>query len=244
MAKMIKAGDPIEAVSATDLNRAFEAADDYFRRKARGDQKGRPATNYDPNCVKVLNNSGAVRRAGEVLEFTSLRFTTLADDRPLWFTGSSPTLANGFGVLVRGMPASTEWGVDDCVVAGPCKALVNVTNTAHQFAYCAYGSYVLQSAPLGPVRILFKPSGTGERECGVLLDQSGFRMYRGVTNSAIAKGESNRTVSRYRPGTTTDTGIDDTVTNEMADIGSGKVVYYMDDGGGILYVIAAECPLV
>jgi hypothetical protein len=50
-------------------------------------------------------------------------------------------------------------------------------------------------------------------------------------------------VTRYDAGATTTTnGNTDTVHNELADIGNGKVVYYERDGAN-LYVYAAECPL-
>jgi hypothetical protein len=66
--------------------------------------------------------------------------------------------------------------------------------------------------------------------------------YRGITTEDLDKG-SSADVTRYEPGTTTPTGDDpDEVNNELADIGTGKVVYYLRDGSN-LYVFAAECPL-
>lgn len=74
--------------------------------------------------------------------------------------------------------------------------------------------------------------------------QGGFspppKLHRGVTDGAIAKGASG-TVSRYTPGTTTDSGTNDTMYNELIDVGSGKVVHYMRNGDK-LYMIAVECP--
>lgn len=64
-------------------------------------------------------------------------------------------------------------------------------------------------------------------------------IYRGVTDGAITKGSSG-TVSRYTPGTTTDSGTNDTVFNDFANVGSGKKVAYAMDGAN-LYMIAAEC---
>lgn len=64
-------------------------------------------------------------------------------------------------------------------------------------------------------------------------------LIRGVTDGAITKGSSG-TVSRYLPGTTTDSGINDTCYNDYANVGSGKKVSYMRNGDK-LYLIAAEC---
>ena len=66
-------------------------------------------------------------------------------------------------------------------------------------------------------------------------------MHRGLTNEAISKGTSDKMVSRYSPGTTTDSGTDDTVTNELINIGSGKVVHYFESGG-VFYITSVECP--
>lgn len=68
-----------------------------------------------------------------------------------------------------------------------------------------------------------------------------FAVHRGVTDGAINKNASG-TVSRYTPGTTTDSGENDTVENEYANVGSGKKVAYIRNGDKF-YMIAAECPL-
>jgi hypothetical protein len=64
-------------------------------------------------------------------------------------------------------------------------------------------------------------------------------VYRGVTDAAINKGASG-TVSRYEPGTTTDSEINDTVHNDFANVASGKKVAYVKSGANF-YAIAAEC---
>jgi hypothetical protein len=70
---------------------------------------------------------------------------------------------------------------------------------------------------------------------------NGVTIHRGITDEPLGKG-TTMTVSRYNPGTTVDSTINDEVTNEMADVGTGKVVYYFEQGGN-KYVFAAECPL-
>lgn len=68
-------------------------------------------------------------------------------------------------------------------------------------------------------------------------------LFRGITNAALNKGSTVANgVSRYLHGTETDSGIDDTVRNDWANVGSGKKVGYMRSGSG-LYLVSAECPL-
>lgn len=75
-----------------------------------------------------------------------------------------------------------------------------------------------------------------------VLAASAATFYRGITTGALNKGSSVG-VTRYDAGATTTTnGNTDTVNNELANIGSGKVVYYLRDGSNF-YVFATECPL-
>lgn len=68
---------------------------------------------------------------------------------------------------------------------------------------------------------------------------SGAVLYRGVTDTAVAKG-GTVTVSRYNPGTNTDSGTNDTgVVSELSAVVSGAKVYYMDNGAS-KYIIAVE----
>lgn len=63
--------------------------------------------------------------------------------------------------------------------------------------------------------------------------------HRGVTDAAISKGASG-TVSRYTDGTSSDSGTNDTVTNDFADVAISKKVAYIKSGG-TFYMISAEC---
>lgn len=71
------------------------------------------------------------------------------------------------------------------------------------------------------------------------LPSTGVEIHRGVTNAQINKGSTSGTVSRYTDGTDTDSGTDDTVTNDLADIGSGKKVIYVKLGS-IYYILNSE----
>lgn len=175
----IKAG--ATSFEAAEFNRHVDASDAYHLTRATGIPGRGGNRNTDTNIIKVKNNSGGDRRAGDILEFTGLAITNFDDVPMAWLTGGSPTLANGFGVLLRASPnGSTE--MEDCQIAGACLAYVNVTDADHRYAVPAASTYVLQSSGIGPARILFKPTGTGEKMCAVQL--------LGVTGEIIVKNES------------------------------------------------------
>lgn len=67
------------------------------------------------------------------------------------------------------------------------------------------------------------------------------RIMVGKSDAAIAKGATG-TVSRWGGATLADTGINDTVTNNLGDIGSGAWVYYARPHACDEYhVVNAEC---
>lgn len=238
MAKM-QASRGDSAIPWPQWQRHDEAAEAYFRSKARGEAAFAPTGSGGSGVrVKVKNNSGADRRAGEVLQFTGFAL----DDEWLeqgyhWLTGGEPLLTNGCGVLTRATPSGD---IDDCQVAGVCLALVNVGNANHTFCFVDKSNYVMQSGYGGANRILYKPSGTGEKKCLIALGD-GFEVHRGVINNGgqITKGSSG-TVDRYKPGTTTTSGISDTVTIDFATVANSKKLAYVGSGAG-MYAIAAEC---
>ena len=122
---------------------------------------------YDSNLVTVKNSSGADRRRGEIVGFTGA--SPLTNPAEPWLTGGSPLVGKMFGVLLNPI-RSNAFGNRDCQIDGGCFALVTINDTNHTFAYPKSGTYVLESAPVGPVRILYKPSGTGEKTCFVQLN--------------------------------------------------------------------------
>lgn len=154
--------------SAGTLNSILEVAELYQQQQRLGKggagEQGEPST----DVIKVRNDSGSARRLGEVLEVDDTS-TLLTDLRPqhLWFKGVTPNANRAFGILRQITPSIT---IDKLQVSGVCKALVNFTHADHRAAYVQSGSYVLQSAFVGPAQIVHKAaSGTGEKECAILL---------------------------------------------------------------------------
>lgn len=164
-----------------EWNRHVVSSDWFHRNMARSQQGGGLVGGSDSNTVIVRNNSGADRRRGDILEFTGLDLSDLSDDLP-WMIGGSPTLANAFCVLLHDLPSAAPDNYGRGSAHGVVKAYVNITNTAHRYAAPAASNYVLQSAAIGPVRIMWQPGSTGEQTCLVLLN--------GVTGEILVRNDS------------------------------------------------------
>jgi len=67
-------------------------------------------------------------------------------------------------------------------VSGAVQAIVNITSADHHFAVAADGAEFLQSAAGGPVRILWRESGTGTKKAIVAVNA-------GVIAGAVASGQ-------------------------------------------------------
>lgn len=200
----VKQGDT--NLSAIEWNRHVDAAEFVLRNLAYGNGTPRRGTAGDVAFVSVKNASGADRRQGELLEFTGLALTDLAS-RHLILNGGSPTLANDFGILQS--PVANNDFVPDCQIAGACVALVNVLDADDRYARAIVSNYVLQSVAIGPVRILWKPSGTGEKTCAVkLLGVSGEILVKNESGGDYAANGGPRDYHVYTgtPGSFTDTG--------------------------------------
>jgi hypothetical protein len=65
--------------------------------------------------------------------------------------------------------AAKQSKIERVQVSGVVRAFVNVTDASHNFCDASPGLFVLQSNRAGPHKITWKPGGTGELECFVLL---------------------------------------------------------------------------
>lgn len=88
--------------------------------------------------------------------------------------------------------------------------------------------------------ILGGNTGSGAASRTIAVQGAGSAtLYRGTADEDAAAGET-RTVNRFDPGTTDDSGEDDEVVYELGSVSEGDTVYYMREGDK-LYAIAAEC---
>lgn len=184
MVKRAVAGASWEPPVAQDWNSIGESTEVYHReqRDATAAQKKQWII---PTEWMFCRNGTGDRDAGEVLEAGDYLLDEF-DPFSLWFVGQAPTdpvRKSTHGVL---RVACKDGKLERVQVSGIVRALVNVTDTDHQFCDAAAGYYVLQSNDTGPHKIVYKPTGTGEKTCAVLL-------YAAAEPSAefLAKAELN-----------------------------------------------------
>lgn len=235
-------------LSADGWNAAMLAAESHHRTLRGGLIPGGVSV-PSRTLINVRNTTGQLQTRASVLGLGSftfdpnnaqqldLAFETLALDA---LVPASGTHDDKFVILTADLDKGE---IGEAVLGGLALAGVNVTDATHKFATIDNGNTAtLKSAGSGRAKILASPGTTGLVWAIVELAPQGLEIHRGITLGVLNKG-SSASVTRYLPGTTTDSGITDTVNNELANVGSGKVIYYARDGAN-LYVFAAECPLV
>lgn len=122
-----------------------------------------PIRPRETDIIKAKNNSGALRRTGEILRISGKAIETVTDENK-WLLGVVPTADGYFGILKE--PAAIS-GIASLQVSGVCIALVDITDIDHTRADVVAGEYVLASSTSGPLEILYQPGTTGEHECVV-----------------------------------------------------------------------------
>ena len=198
----VSPGQPIPR-SAALWNNIIESATDYAQRHRLGEGGGSQSLPNPTDTIKIKNSSGGHIRAGEVLEITGFLLGNVRRTE-LWFDGDTPDATHPFAIALQDIPSTS---IDRAQVSGVCVALVNVTNAAHGYAYVKDTEIVAQSAVTGPLRILHKPTGTGEKTCAVLFEfgavDTGPHWIEFVLTEALATTDASAdadVVSGYGPG--------------------------------------------
>lgn len=197
----VASGSPAK-IPASVWNNVLDATDDYNRRRALGNGGGTASQPTRADRVQVRNDTGADLPLGSVVEFTDMILDEL-DPANIWLAGDTPDGTNGYGIVTKPLP---DEQIGPCQVIGVCAALVNITSTSHSYARVKSGETVLESAASGSIRIFYKPTGTGEKLCAVLLGGGEVGMLLGKPDSDISAGGTG-TISIY-------SGADRTDTNE------------------------------
>lgn len=183
--KLNPGDSPFEGpLKPSNWNSVVDARDDHLRR-TRPKVTGYPGNGqpYRPNwtrnwhtVVQVRNLSGASLRRGDVIEFEGNPLSIVENDT-LWLTGVAVDLTNaGWGIVLDPLAynaSSPEIG--PVLIVGGCVANVVINNNDHKYATRKAGSTTLTSATRGPVRILYKPTGSvpEERRCHVqIMDEN------------------------------------------------------------------------
>lgn len=175
-------GSPL--TSAATVNGILDAAEDYTKRRQLGRGVDPIRKTLPTDLVRVRNDSGSDRRAGEVM---SVGAAIIDEDQLtnefLWFQGLAPNTSEKFGILRKPLP---EDKIGELQVSGVCKAWVNITDLSHERAKVTPGSYVLTSADTGQFKLLWTPGETGEQDCVVV-----FADRQGGASKALAKLTAN-----------------------------------------------------
>lgn len=163
----VSPGDVFEVPPARVWNNMVAAGYEYSKREL-SNRATPPIRARETDLIRVLNDCGADRRVGEIMDIEGNAITDVREEFK-WLVGVEP--ADGhFGILKEPL---LDGKVGQLQVSGCCMAWVDVSDETHTSAAPSSGSYVLESATSGPIDILYAPSGTGEKNCVVRFAGSG-----------------------------------------------------------------------
>lgn len=252
----VKAGQQWRPPKAVQQNGWDAAAQDYSRR-VLSDPKGIWAE-YWP--VKLQNVSGAARRQYEVVSLDGTFLLDPVTRQNIWLEGDvASTPQRLFGVLLE---AAKDDAIVRAQISGVCPALVNVTNDGHRRATLIASEDRFTSSVGGPVQIIHKPTGTGEKLCVVnLSNRTGVKLY-GMTpaggipaatksSDTISPGSSAVVEMWYYDWATADyipmvnssaVQLTETVYNPWpTDISGDRWISFSEDDDGLLTVDNEAC---
>ena len=127
----------------------------------------------DSNIRLIKNNTGADVGQYQILKLDGPVFTP-TDNATGWlqrqtFKGVTPTADCDFAITQRAVPNGKT---QPAIFAGVTPCTINVTDAAHTHAVAGTTAAKLVSATSGPAKILWKESGTGDKNAFVMLGQS------------------------------------------------------------------------
>lgn len=145
----------------------------------------------------VKNNTGSDLDAGAVLEITGCPLD--APDRySLWVTGQARSGNDPSCVVL--VTACPYGDYAECVAAGPVLASVDIQDADNTHARVVPGSTQLLGDFGGLARILWKPSGTGVKQCVVQLPSDGMNIVRFARSTSTIIAGSTGTADVYING--------------------------------------------
>lgn len=238
--------------AAADQNAIAEATEYYHRHQKLGSGGSSRRNPISTDCALVYNNSGSNRSRGDLLVISGIQTTSVPYDE-LWLTATTPSGTTGTFCVLREPIPSTKVGTGQ--ISGICMARVNITDTSHGRATPAASTNNLVSSANGPVRIIYKPSGTGIKECAVLLgDWYAYKpLVRFTLSSALATSDASKAgtiQSQFGPGVDspdTSSGaitlhnlLTTTASTYLYSAVSGAAGYAIWDSGSNYRIIAVE----
>lgn len=180
----IRPGQPVNsALSARVWNKMVDATEWVDRNRMKlgstpAAMQARPVT------VDVRNGSGGDWAAGSVVQLGAL----ILDDEYVekgffWFAADDPDDAGAVHAI---LPKAIKSGkIGEAQLLGVCVARVNVNDVTHPACLIEASATELESAAVGPVRLLYAPD-TGSQLCVVLLGE-GIMEEHGTADESIAQ---------------------------------------------------------
>lgn len=197
MRRKPKSGDKVTRdsiiFSAAAIAGWEDAAEDYRRRRIADNQRPRDAAT-SLSQVKIRNDSGADRDAGDALELGEHLYTTM-ERRGLAFAADLRAASGCYGVLVEPI---RDGDIGWAQLAGVVIASVDIQNANHTHAYLPVSNDTLKSNFGGTCKILHKPSGTGVKTCVVALGDAEY--FRKAKLDADLTAGSSAAASIYVAG--------------------------------------------
>jgi len=229
---------------AVEHNSQLEASEHYQRRERLSVGGDLRFVQRLTDIIEVKNSTGANLRRGEVVEVGAALVSAANLKENLLFdcalAGNPPAMDSVFAICKEPIPIDQ---IGTAHVSGACWALVDINHESHPRAKPANGDAVLQSAPAGPWRILYQPSGTGEKECVLLYTGGPGPCYVGKTDGSgitAVSGDTpgSGTVTLYKKGTTTLSSLafTDTIYNSGLFVPKNTYVNIFYDEFGIGWV--------
>lgn len=163
----VRQGDPASSVlRAATFNSLLE-----MRKEWQAQRIAQPGGSIDyasPWLIRVQNKTGAGLDRFSVVELGNAVILPTASlygfqEQILVEANSPGTPADGknYGILQEPIPAN---GIGMAAASGVTHAIVNVTNAAHKYAAASNGVLAkLVSAVSGPIAILYRETGTGDK---------------------------------------------------------------------------------
>lgn len=230
------AGDGLGTIRADTLNALVDSAKLVRQRLSKGATGGGPRRQAPrPGALEVLaqNDTGGTLAEWSVVELLVPLVDATVDpienqERPA-FSAIAPTDGQSpVAVLAEPIP---DGAVGRAVVMGVAVANLDVIDAAHD--YCGPTAGVtgyLTTAETGPIRVLWKESGTGSKLGVVLLQEAG----SSTMVTANVDGTEESTTARLEFDQTTGVRIDKGATDADPD-----VVSLVLHGGGLNVVVQA-----
>jgi hypothetical protein len=173
----VSAGEPLK-IRASEWNLIAEAVADYLRKKAGNTGATGPASSKygQPVEIQIRNDTGSDLSIHSILKVGSPLVSAIDYPfeflEPPVFGGSTPAATTDLVAVTQDPIPDGELG--RAILLGVAICTVDVVDSGHGYAEpTASSAAKLTSATTGPIRIIWKDSGTGDKTAVVLLQSVG-----------------------------------------------------------------------